>query len=129
MAEEVAMEDAASAKKRTIFRSPGTASSPDLATLMKRGKDAKGKGSPAKGMSTSASQASVRDRSVSTVMSTDDSRSIASGSTERMTTISETSTVRRQNSDDGFKVGPDFDCADARACATGRGVCWEGCLG
>lgn len=115
MAEEVALEDAQLNKKKSIFRSPGTASSPDLATLVKRAKEARGKNSPSKlvksgsGMIPSPSSASIstfaRDRSVSQVTVPDETRSFASGSTERMATISETSSRRRQNSEEGFKVG------------------------
>lgn len=124
-AEEIANEDATLTKKRSIFRSPGTASSPDLATLVKKAKD-KGK------MPASSSQASVRERSVSSAKPQDEVRSIASGSTDRMGTISETSSRRRQNSDDGFKVGLGQSSrkpADGRACEIKLEGCWVECLG
>ena len=118
------MEEATLLKKRSIFRSPGTASSPDLATLVRRAKEAKGK-SP---MSTSVSQASVRDRSVSTIRPMDEVRSIASGSTERTAQASETSSRRRQNSEEGFKVGIGVDDSDARVYDTKPEVYSVGCL-
>lgn len=122
---EAAKEDAALAgKKRSIFRSPGTASSPDLATLVRLAKEARAKtgttpkntGSRAVSSHQQTPRDQPRSRAVSQtsadwdgVSSNGDRRSVMSGvsSGDRMTTISEAS--RNRPSDDGYKVstGPE----------------------
>jgi hypothetical protein len=106
------MEDKSSGQKRSIFRSPGTASSPDLATLVRLAKEAKGKSTPPQTINKqSTRQALSRSRATSRAsqpdwdgMSNGDVRSVSSGFSggNRMNTISENSRARQ--SEDGFKV-------------------------
>lgn len=106
------MEDKGSGQKRSIFRSPGTASSPDLATLVRLAKEAKGKNpSPQTASKQSTSQAESRSRAASRASQPDwegasngDVRSVSSGfsGSNRMATISERS--RSKQGEDGFKV-------------------------
>lgn len=107
------MDDANSSHKRSIFRSPGTASSPDLATLVRLAKEAKGKpASPKSANKPSTSRTEARSRAASRASQPEwdaashqgEVRSVSSGySGNRMTTISEAS--KAKPSDDGFKVG------------------------
>lgn len=103
-------------KKRSIFRtrSPGTASSPDLATLVRLAKEARGNNtSPKTSHRAVPSQINTRSRAISqaSVALSDwdgpagDSRSVTSGisSGDRMTTISEVSRPNK-TPEDGFKV-------------------------
>lgn len=106
------MDDASSNQKRSIFRSPGTASSPDLATLVRLAKEAKGKSaSPQSNTKPSTLKNEARSRAASRASQPDwevasnhgDVRSVSSGySGNRMTTIIEAN--RPKQSDDGFKV-------------------------
>lgn len=143
LSDEAVHEDKVmSDKKRSIFksRSPGTASSPDLATLVRLAKEARGNNnntSPRQSHRGVPSQINARSRAVSqaSVALSDwdgpagDSRSVTSGvsSGDRMTTISE---VSRSNKtpEDGFKVSllsersnPDFvECTQQ-----GQGHVWQ----
>jgi hypothetical protein len=108
------MDDKGSGQKRSIFRSPGTASSPDLATLVRLAKEAQGvTASPQTANKPSTSQAESRSRAASRAtqpdwegMSTNgDVRSVSSGFSggNKMATISERSS-RSKAGEDGFKV-------------------------
>ena len=132
------MEDKGSGQKRSIFRSPGTASSPDLATLVRLAKEAKGiPATPQTAGNPLTNQAESRSRAASRAtqpdwegMSTNgDVRSVSSGFSggNKMATISERS--RSKQGEDGFKVSTHLEgCADIRAYGIRQKACLGECL-
>jgi len=96
-------------KRRSIFRSPGTASSPDLATLVKKAKEARANGQvpSAAGQAAEAAlqQQTMRNRATSSGMpkGDEDWEKFSSGD---LKSIAESPRRNRQSSgEDSFKVG------------------------